>query len=165
MKYRKNKNRNLCQVGILCQSQEFMPQVARGFVYFVFMFIKLIFIASYRNIICILSSLLVAVICHVFWAAVNDAFYSKFKLKFSFLSRSLSDGSSSSIDNNQWYRISTSYWVENLQLSSCLSIKSTREFKWCTKTLWHNGMKILVCQYIIYIYSSYWCNKHILLHF
>ena len=46
MKYRKNKNRNLCQVGILCQSQEFMPQVARGFVYFVFMFIKLIFIAT-----------------------------------------------------------------------------------------------------------------------
>ena len=35
-----NKNKNLCQVGNLCQSQEFMPQVARGFVYYVFMFIK-----------------------------------------------------------------------------------------------------------------------------
>ena len=40
MTYRKNKNKNLCQVGTLCQSQEFMPQVARGFVYFGFMFIK-----------------------------------------------------------------------------------------------------------------------------
>ena len=28
--------------------------------------------------------------------------------------------SGSSADNNQWYRISTSYWVENLQLSFCL---------------------------------------------
>ena len=25
--YRKNKNRNLCQVGTLCQNQEFMPQL------------------------------------------------------------------------------------------------------------------------------------------
>ena len=37
--YRKNKNRNLCKVGTLCQSQEFLPQVIRDFVYFVFMFI------------------------------------------------------------------------------------------------------------------------------
>ena len=35
------------------------------------------------------------------------------------------------------------YWVENLQLSSSFSIKSTHEFKWSTKTLWHNGMKML----------------------
>ena len=47
MTCRKNKNRNLCQVGTLCQSQEFMPEVARGFVYFVFVFIKLIFIQKY----------------------------------------------------------------------------------------------------------------------
>ena len=37
----------LCQVRTLWQSQEFMPQIIRDFVYFVFMFIKLIF---YRNI-------------------------------------------------------------------------------------------------------------------
>ena len=42
-----NKNKSLCQVGTLWQSQEFMPQVARGFVYYVFMFIKLIFIQKY----------------------------------------------------------------------------------------------------------------------
>ena len=41
MNYRKNKNRNLGQIGILSQSQEFMPEIARGFVYFVFRFIKL----------------------------------------------------------------------------------------------------------------------------
>ena len=40
------------------------------------------------------------------------------------------NGNSSSVDNNRWYRISTSYWVKNLQLSSCLSIESTHEFKW-----------------------------------
>ena len=49
MTYRTNKNRNLCQVGTLCQSQELMPQVAIGFVYFVFMFLKLIYV---QNIIC-----------------------------------------------------------------------------------------------------------------
>ena len=32
---------------------------------------------------------------------------------------------------------------ENLQLSFCLSIKRTHEFKWYTKTLWPNGMKML----------------------
>ena len=47
--YRKNKSWNLCQAGTLCQSQTFMPQVARDSVYFVFMFTKLIFI---QNIIC-----------------------------------------------------------------------------------------------------------------
>ena len=31
----------------LCKSQEFMPQVARGFVYFVFMFTKFIFRQKY----------------------------------------------------------------------------------------------------------------------
>ena len=46
-------------------------------------------------------------------------------------------------DNNRWYRISTSYWVENLQLSFCWSVKSTHEFKWYTKTLWPNWMKML----------------------
>ena len=51
--------------------------------------------------------------------------------------------SGSSADNNWWYRISTSYWVEYLQHLFCLSIKSTHEFKWYTKTLWHNGMKML----------------------
>ena len=30
------------------------------------------------------------------------------------------NGSGASVDNNQWYRISTVYWVENLQLSFCL---------------------------------------------
>ena len=48
--YRKNKNMNLCQVGTLCESQEFMPQVIRDFVYFVFMFIKLIFMQKYLQI-------------------------------------------------------------------------------------------------------------------
>ena len=47
MTYKKNKSRNLCHVGTLCQSQEFMPQVARGFAYFVVMFIKLIFMQKY----------------------------------------------------------------------------------------------------------------------
>ena len=48
--YFKNKNRNLCQVGTLCQSEEFMLQVIRNFVYFVFMFIKLIFMQKYLQI-------------------------------------------------------------------------------------------------------------------
>ena len=34
------------------------------------------------------------------------------------------NGIGSSVDNNRWYRISTSYWVENLQLPFCLSIKT-----------------------------------------
>ena len=53
------------------------------------------------------------------------------------------NGSGSLVDINRWYRISTSYWVENLQLLFCLSIKSTHEFKWYTKALWPNGMKML----------------------
>ena len=53
------------------------------------------------------------------------------------------NGIGSSVDNNRWYRISTSYWVENLQLPFCLSIKSTHEFKWYARTLWPNGMKML----------------------
>ena len=40
----KNKNKKLCQVGTLYQSQEFMPQVITDFFNVVFMFIKLIFI-------------------------------------------------------------------------------------------------------------------------
>ena len=59
MTYRKNKNRNLYQVGTLCQSQEFMPQVARAFPYFIFMFIKLIFIQKYYLFTLDLSSLLI----------------------------------------------------------------------------------------------------------
>ena len=53
------------------------------------------------------------------------------------------NGSGSLVDNSQWYRISMSYWVEILQLSSRLSIKSTQEFKRYTKALWPNEMKIL----------------------
>ena len=52
-------------------------------------------------------------------------------------------GSGSLVENNQWYCISTSYWVENLQLSFCLSITRTHEFEWYTNTLWTNGMKML----------------------
>ena len=37
MTCRKNKSGSLCQIGTLCQSQEIMTQVARGFVCFVFM--------------------------------------------------------------------------------------------------------------------------------
>ena len=36
MKYSKNKNRNIYQLEILCQSQEFMPQVARRLYLFCF---------------------------------------------------------------------------------------------------------------------------------
>ena len=53
------------------------------------------------------------------------------------------NGIGSSVDNNRWYRISTSYWVENLQLPFCLSVKSTHEFKCYARTLWPNGMKML----------------------
>ena len=52
------------------------------------------------------------------------------------------NGSGSLVDNNRWYRINLSYWVKNLHLSFCLSIKSAHEFKWYTKTLWPNGMKM-----------------------
>ena len=75
--------------------------------------------------------------------AVNDAFYSNLSLNFHFLLDLHVHGIGSSVDNNRWYRISTSYWVENLQLPFCLSIKSTHEFKWYAKTLWPNGMKML----------------------
>ena len=44
-------------------------------------------------------------------------------------------GSGSSVDNIRWYRISTTYWIENLHLY--------RHTKWYTKTLWPNGMKML----------------------
>ena len=46
----KNKNRNLYQIETLFQSQEFMAQVIRECVCFVFMLIKLIFIQADRNI-------------------------------------------------------------------------------------------------------------------
>ena len=108
---------------------------------------------SYRNIVYILSSLLkvkmnnltiflVAVIYGImcFEQQLMMHFIQYLSLNFhSFLDLYL-NGSSSSVDSNQWYCISTSYWVENLKLSSCLSIKSTHEFKWYKKTLWHNGM-------------------------
>ena len=70
-------------------------------------------------------------------------FIQNLRLNFHYLLELYMHGSGSSVDNNRWYHISTSYWVENLQLSFCLSIKSTHEFKWYTKTLWPNGMKML----------------------
>ena len=69
------------------------------------------------------------------------------------------NGSGSSVDNNWWYGISTSYWVENQQLSFCLFSTSywveNLELSICllkthinlngiyTKTLWSNGIKML----------------------
>ena len=60
---------------------------------------------------------------------VKDVFYLKFKLKISFGFRSLLEWEwlirwqQSVVSIVQWYRISrSSYWVENLQLSFCLSI-------------------------------------------
>ena len=76
-------------------------------------------------------------------------FIQKLSLNFhSFLDLHLngSMGVAHQLTINWWYRINTSYSVENLQLSFCLSslsIKSTHEFKWYTQTLWPNGMKIL----------------------
>ena len=81
----------------------------------------------------------------IFWAKqqLMMHFIQTLSLNFhSFLDLYLS-GIGSSVDNNRWYRISTSYWVENLQLTFCLSIKSTHEFKWCAKTLLPNVMKML----------------------
>ena len=54
----------------------------------------------------------------MFWAktAVNDAFYSKLKFKFYFLFRFLLEWEWLINDNNRWYCISRSCWVENLQL-------------------------------------------------
>ena len=75
-----------------------------------------------------------------FGKTVNDAFYSKFIHSFLDL---YVHGSGSSVDNKRWYRNSTSHSVENPQLSFCLSIKSTHEFKWYIKTLWPNGLKML----------------------
>ena len=46
----KKKNRELCQNRTSCQSQEFMPQVVRGFVYFIFIFMKLNFIQKYLHL-------------------------------------------------------------------------------------------------------------------
>ena len=68
--------------------------------------------------------------------AVNDGFYSSLSLDFHFFLDLYVNGIGSSVDNNRWYRIRTSYWVENLQLPFCLSIKSTHEFKWYAETLW-----------------------------
>ena len=45
-----------------------------------------------------------------------------------------------------------SYWVENLQLSFCLSIKITHEFKWYAKTLWPNEMKMFGLYTDIYMF-------------
>ena len=49
-------------------------------------------------------------------------FIKKLSLNFlSFLDLYL-NGSGLSDDGNRWYHISRSYWIENLQLSFCLSI-------------------------------------------
>ena len=58
----------------------------------------------------------------IFWAKqqLMMHFIQNLSLDFhSFLDLYL-NGSGSSVDNNWWYRISTSYWVENMQLSFCL---------------------------------------------
>ena len=85
-------------------------------------------------------------ICFViFWSKQQLMMHliQKLSLNFhSFLDLYLS-GIGSSIDNNRWDRISTSYWIKNLQLPFCLSIKSTHEFKWYANTLWPNVMKML----------------------
>ena len=49
------------------------------------------------------------------------------------------NGSGPSVENNSLYRIGTSYWVENLQLSFHLPTKSIDEFKWYTKNLCLNN--------------------------
>ena len=64
-------------------------------------------------------------ICFViFWAKqqLMIHFIKKLSLNFhSFLDLYL-NGIGSSVDNYRWYRISTSYWVENLQLPFCLNL-------------------------------------------
>ena len=93
---------------------------------------------------CRWNKLLGNLFCYILGkTAVNDAFYSNISLNFHFLLDLYVNGIGSSVENNRLYRISMSYWVENLQLPFCLSIKSTREFKWYAKTLWPNGMKML----------------------
>ena len=58
--------------------------------------------------------------------AVKNVFYSKFKFKISFRFRSLLEWEwlirwqQSVVSMVPWYRISRSYWVQNLQLSFCL---------------------------------------------
>ena len=81
----------------------------------------------------------------IFWAKqqLMVHFIQNLSLDFySFLDIYL-NGSGSSVDNNRWYRISTSNWLENLKLSICWSITITHEFKWYTKTLWSKVMKML----------------------
>ena len=39
--------------------------------------------------------------------------------------------------------VTMSYWVEKMQLSFCLFIKSARQFKWYTKTLDVMGWKCM----------------------
>ena len=79
--------------------------------------------------------------------AVKNVFYSKFKFKISFRFRSLLEWEwlirwqQSVVSMVLWHRISRRYWVENLQLSLFVYIKSAHEFKWYTKTLWPNGKK------------------------
>ena len=60
MMCREDKNRNLCQVGTLCQSQKIMPQATRGSVY-LFIFFILIKIDFYTKALFALdlSSLLI----------------------------------------------------------------------------------------------------------
>ena len=78
---------------------------------------------------------------------VKDAFYLKFKFNISFRFRSLLEWEwlirwqQSVVSMVLWHRISRRYWVENLQLSLFVYIKSAHEFKWYTKTLWSNGKK------------------------
>ena len=68
----------------------------------------------------------VNLLCYILGkTAVNDAFYSNLSLNFYFFLDLYVNGIASSVDNSRWYSISTSYWVENLQLPFCLSIKST----------------------------------------
>ena len=47
--------------------------------------------------------------------AVNDAFFSNLSLNFHFFLDLYVNGIGSSVDSNRWYRISKSYWVENLR--------------------------------------------------
>ena len=46
--------------------------------------------------------------------------------------------------NNRWYRISRSYWVENLQLLFCLFIlKAHMSLNGMQRLFWPNGKKML----------------------
>ena len=81
----------------------------------------------------------------IFWAKhlLMMHFIQDLSLNFYFFLDIYLHGCGSSVDNKRWYHISTSYWVENLQLSFCLSIKNTHDFEWYTKILWPNEMKML----------------------